>query len=344
MKKYLDLEGLTHLHKKMQAGLAGKQDCLAGLPGELLGFGADGRPISRRPCMADIAGGSGCNLLDNAYWARRDAIVNQRAKNEYAVKGYTIDRFQANSANVAVKLNDKSMTIENRGGDVYLFQEKVEGLDGIMGQEATLSVLTEGGSLCTSSGVIPHITGEAPLLQAVSTDERKYQAELYAGGEDLAANIFSFRFLMMPHQSESFQAVKLELGPVQTLARQNAAGRWELSDPPPNQALELAKCQRYYRIIENVNAAVGAEVQNERYLTSSVSFGSMRVAPAVSLGKEGEHVGVVHGVQYLKPTELGIVSVTKSGVTLYLPTTAAAGANVAGKAASIYKIMLDANL
>lgn len=40
-------------------------------------------------------------------------------------------------------------------------------------------------------------------------------------------------------------AAKLELGPVQTLARQDADGNWVLNDPPPNFQQELAKCQRY---------------------------------------------------------------------------------------------------
>ena len=41
------------------------------------------------------------------------------------------------------------------------------------------------------------------------------------------------------------KAVKLELGAQQTLAHQDAEGSWVLNDPPPNKALELAKCQRY---------------------------------------------------------------------------------------------------
>lgn len=40
-------------------------------------------------------------------------------------------------------------------------------------------------------------------------------------------------------------AAKLELGSRQTLAHQDASGNWVLNDPPPNKALELAKCQRY---------------------------------------------------------------------------------------------------
>ena len=40
------------------------------------------------------------------------------------------------------------------------------------------------------------------------------------------------------------KAMKLELGPVQTLAHKEG-DNWVLNDPPPNKALELAKCQKY---------------------------------------------------------------------------------------------------
>lgn len=47
-------------------------------------------------------------------------------------------------------------------------------------------------------------------------------------------------------------AAKVELGDKQTLARKDADGNWVLNDPPPNKALELAKCQRYQQVL-NVN-------------------------------------------------------------------------------------------
>ena len=59
------------------------------------------------------------------------------------------------------------------------------------------------------------------------------------------------------------KAAKLELGPVQTLAHKEG-DTWVLNDPPPNKALELAKCQRYaignlrgYRIIETQAKDIG---------------------------------------------------------------------------------------
>lgn len=49
----------------------------------------------------------------------------------------------------------------------------------------------------------------------------------------------------------NIKAVKLEVGSKQTLAHQDASGRWVLNDPPPNKSLELAKCQRYLRVLNS---------------------------------------------------------------------------------------------
>lgn len=46
-------------------------------------------------------------------------------------------------------------------------------------------------------------------------------------------------------KSASIVAVKLELGSEQTLAHKEG-DTWVLNDPPPDPALELEKCQRYF--------------------------------------------------------------------------------------------------
>lgn len=52
-------------------------------------------------------------------------------------------------------------------------------------------------------------------------------------------------------------AAKVELGDKQTLARKDADGNWVLNDPPPNKALELAKCQRYQIQFVNLERTAG---------------------------------------------------------------------------------------
>lgn len=55
-----------------------------------------------------------------------------------------------------------------------------------------------------------------------------------------------FQFNTMENATEEILALKNEPGPISTLCRKDAAGNWVLNDPPPDPAMELLKCQRYY--------------------------------------------------------------------------------------------------
>jgi hypothetical protein len=76
-------------------------------------------------------------------------------------------------------------------------------------------------------------------------------------------------------------AAKLELGEEQTLARQEGAS-WTLLDPPPDPALELAKCQRYYqkKTIMGMWQPSSATAGSGYYFFPEENNG-MRVAPTV---------------------------------------------------------------
>lgn len=84
-------------------------------------------------------------------------------------------------------------------------------------------------------------------------------------------------------------AVKLELGDQQTLAHQDASGNWVLNDPPPNKALELLKCQRYY-----VGEASAFSFSNSdvmlNYLICHERFPvKMRTTPAITIKSTNKH-------------------------------------------------------
>lgn len=80
-------------------------------------------------------------------------------------------------------------------------------------------------------------------------------------------------------------ATKLELSSVQTLAHQDAFGNWVLNDPPPDRALELVKCQRYYQIVKG--SFVGASSSDlGGYQRCTVALPTtMRSVPAISVLK-----------------------------------------------------------
>jgi len=81
-------------------------------------------------------------------------------------------------------------------------------------------------------------------------------------------------------------AAKLELGPVQTLAHKEG-DNWVLNDPPPNKALELAKCQRYQFNIynglrERFCAGIGNAVASDYVLIDIPLPTTLRAAPTFS--------------------------------------------------------------
>lgn len=56
---------------------------------------------------------------------------------------------------------------------------------------------------------------------------------------------FSLELAKYAEKTLTFEAAKLEFGSESTLAHKEG-DTWVLNDPPPNPALELAKCQRYF--------------------------------------------------------------------------------------------------
>ena len=87
--------------------------------------------------------------------------------------------------------------------------------------------------------------------------------------------------------SVKIQAAKLELGPVQTLAHKEG-DTWVLNDPPPNKALELAKCQRYFRIINGPTYLTGVRGYSSATAIEIPITGSpMRIAPTPILKNKG---------------------------------------------------------
>lgn len=92
-------------------------------------------------------------------------------------------------------------------------------------------------------------------LKLNGTIEQRFE---YAFGDNMTATALSTtgfvsaeyddegKRFQITANGETIIAAKLELGGAQTLAHQGKDGNWILNDPPPNYALERAKCQRYF--------------------------------------------------------------------------------------------------
>jgi len=209
------------------------------------------------------------NLLDNWYFADP---VNQRGQAEYIGAGYTIDRWITfEGGKVTVTDGGLKMSSENSPHNRINFAQILENKpmdDGIY----TLSVLYNGNQLSARSGKLA-VNSVAPV--AGFGYARFYNTNMG----------FIVEFVCNIENSETVvNAVKLELGTIQTLAHQDASGNWVLSDPPPDPALELAKCQRYQFVIGNrLLAPFGTFVSRASGRASAfIPLPTMRAAPTVT--------------------------------------------------------------
>jgi len=218
--------------------------------------------------LASLDQTSNPNLLDNWYFADP---VNQRGLTEYG-EGYTIDRWCLYvSGTTTISIGNGVVIHEGAGG---YFQQRLERskMEKLLGQAATLSVLIDN-QLYSATDLLGY-PGNRCIIRGLPVGE----SSLFWDDVKCEVN-FS-----LTGGTGVLQAVKLELGPVQTLAHQDASGNWVLSDPPPDPALELAKCQRYQFVIGNrLLAPFGTFVSRASGRASAfIPLPTMRAAPTVT--------------------------------------------------------------
>lgn len=189
------------------------------------------------------------NLLDN--WYLMDPI-NQRGKTEYTDFGYTIDRwwYHTNSAEAPLRVDSDgiSFSCPEESAEAYIDQF-LERYDCYRGRTLTFSVLGKFTGRCRLM-IYAEINGSwnPPVADlAFDGDGNLSLRTLAFQVPDEAMEHFKVRVTVESGASVTPKAAKLELGPVQTLAR-HEGDTWVLNGPPPNQALELLKCQRYYQV------------------------------------------------------------------------------------------------
>lgn len=186
------------------------------------------------------------NLLDNAYWAAQEAIINQRGATSYTTAGYGIDRWILSVGNnISLTINDGYVHLEKIVATGYPMM--VQYIDPtiyntLVGKNVTLSALTTEG-LFFNTFTIPEDSYDLTLFNLGSTE---FYCNFQQGTSLPAFRIIS-KGSAVVGSFVNLIAAKLELGSVSTLAHQEN-GVWVLNDPPPNYAEELAKCQRYYQL------------------------------------------------------------------------------------------------
>lgn len=231
------------------------------------------------------------NLLDNWYFADP---VNQNGEAVYTggpSLGYGFDRWcHYGSGGPTFSKTDGGISVDNTAADKTCgFVQIVESERLAAGETYTLSALVkitaDAGSgaslLALSHGVNRSTIIGSSFLPLGPTDGYLLHSYTFTLGEP-TNGLYNFRIRSNGGGTAFIlSAMKLEPGPIQTLARQDADGGWALNDPPPNQALELAKCQRYYQVL-----AQFARFPGVRITSNTIDFliplaATMRANPKV---------------------------------------------------------------
>lgn len=132
--------------------------------------------------------------------------------------GYCIDRWESSAGN---EINSGSVKLYN--GKQFI--QKFETLDSIAGKTVTISFLLADGSVVSDTRVAP------------TSGNITYFYHASVGYFFLWFEVAPMRLYIQPDiTSVSIQAVKMELGPVSTLAY----------DPPADYTTEFLKCARFY--------------------------------------------------------------------------------------------------
>ena len=205
--------------------------------------------------IAFLGAGVRPNLLDNAIFigggTAGNIPVNQQGKAEYTGQVSTIDRWRMIGTVGKLTLKENGVYFEKTADatSYAMIEEKIP-LGNLEGKELTLSCLVDGVCYCDTVGAgwssdllktIQISTETKYMVLSVECVDDTLRIRFYYGGSESASMT---GFLL--------QAVKLEIGSIQTLAYQDIDGTWKLLPQPESDYMtQLMKCKYYATMIGN---------------------------------------------------------------------------------------------
>lgn len=200
------------------------------------------------------------NLLDNWDFRRITNVINQKGQSSYTGPGYTIDRYFIQDAynTLQVTITDDGLLLSNPSdtiADQSWFIQKMESVPSA--ENVTTSIYVES------------ITGTVLAICGNTNTPLKPGMNVITSAPDVT-NHTGLWISVFHNATVKIKAVKLELGSVSTLA----------NDPPADYGTELAKCRRYYQVLE------GRAVGHIGFFFVPTPV-SMRIAPALTLIQAG---------------------------------------------------------
>lgn len=178
------------------------------------------------------------NLVINGDF-RPSVRVNQRGQAVYTGTAVGFDMWRGTNSSVRATLTSTGLTVASADSSVQPFyRQKLETYDDLLGQTVTLSGITGGGTLHTTTSTLPELLpasgiGYCNILNVF---------DLWADSTGMYVRLKS-----SVGGTVAFRAVKLERGDKQTLAHQDADGGWVLNEEGDYAAM-LLRCQRYLQL------------------------------------------------------------------------------------------------
>lgn len=201
--------------------------------------------------------------------------------------GYSIDRWSVESdSGIVVTLIDGGIRVKNNSAKHGQFKQILPSEPSLIGKMVTISVLVGDviGSVNYALSQVYEPFKDSATCMITTNGLFSASGSVFTGSQKI---LFGFG----PGVEFTILAAKLELGPTQTLAHQDAAGNWVLNEVP-EYGEQLARCWRYY--INSATFGVGEAAAQRSQIwpikSTSVHYCSgaqfpvvMRTTPAVTI-------------------------------------------------------------
>lgn len=225
--------------KEVQASQVGYDSTESGLEAETVQGALDRLSAVK----VDVGRVSNPTLLNNGDFRKP---INQRGQTEYSGEQYAIDRWRS-SVNTTISLQKQYLHFSSTNDTNTSFYTLIEMSRLSQATEVTFSCLIRGtGQVHIGQWGFGgfHTLTENWMLHSISIQRANFIEN--------PTGLYCFCITGVNGAVEAdIIAVKLELGPVQTLAHKEG-DTWVLNDPPPDPTLELAKCQSYQEKVTSI--------------------------------------------------------------------------------------------
>lgn len=181
--------------------------------------------------------GRGVNLLDNWWFGK--GVINQRGNTTYpsSNRSYFIDRWWM--------FGGGTFTLQDTGLYFTPTSSKLTMAQNFNPVLVSMEVPITASVFYNKDGV-NHIFSYTGISNGSQSYINDGVVTICYGGGASPSGAYGGPYYELGAVSEcTIIAAKLEIGTEQTLAHLEG-DTWVLNDPPPNQALELLKCQRYF--------------------------------------------------------------------------------------------------